>query len=128
MKRNTTEENMHIAETQFLETKKLIKEISRKMGGKPQKVAIATYSEEDFAEIRKGESFEDFSEQEEFFREFLEMEDLLGFVYFLPVDAVEYFQFLALENIPDNQKARAAFVGFKAQEIAKRRKAEQENA
>ena len=102
--------NKDILEQQVQFTRQLL----NKNPGK--KLALATYTPEEFAEIRRGESYEDFKLRERLFIERLTGEGISADqIEFVEVDSVGFYEFIGKNGMPNNEGTRAAYARYKAQ-------------
>ena len=73
-------------------------------------IVIATYTREEFTELRPGEDYDDFKRRERDFAEGLASRGLLGRIRFQTIDSVGYYKYLADHPQLDNsESARAAY-------------------
>lgn len=79
-------------------------------------IVIATYTREEFAEIRPGEDYDAFKRQERIFAEALVAEHLDNRVAFQEIDAAGYYRFLALRHMDIGEASRAAYAAEKFRE------------
>lgn len=81
-----------------------------------KKLALATYTPEEFAELRPGESYEDFKLRERLFIERLTCEGISADqIEFVEIDSVGFYKFIGKNNMPNNEGTRAAYAQHKAQ-------------
>lgn len=74
------------------------------------RVVIATYSREEFAELRPGENYDEYKRQERAIAEGLAARGLLGRIVFQPITAAGYYRWLAAHpEIEPGEAARSAY-------------------
>lgn len=77
-------------------------------------IALATYTEEEFAELRKGESYQIFKRDE---RKFVEALCQAGVpannIAFVEVDSVGYYRFIAERKMELGESSRSAYAAWK---------------
>lgn len=71
-------------------------------------LVLATYTREEFQELRPGESYDDFMRGERLVREMLPPEIARRLV-FQEIDSVGYYRFLAATRLPNDIAARSAY-------------------
>ena len=100
-------EARRIAELNMKEILQILNETDRKIEGERSGVVIATYTAEEFAELKHGEDYELFKLVERYVIEDLAAEGIKN-VFFQQVDSVEYYKFIA-ENDLENSPASIAY-------------------
>lgn len=87
---------------------KFIRETNEKEGREQQGIVIATYTQEEFAELKPGEDYELFKLTERYVAE-----DLVNLgidnVNFQEVDSIAYYKFIAEHNLPNDQASISFF-------------------
>lgn len=77
-------------------------------------IALATYTEEEFTELRKGESYQSFKKEE---RKFVEALCRAGVkannIAFVEVDSVGYYRFIAERGMELGESSRSAYAAWK---------------
>lgn len=102
--------DQNILKQQVQFTKQLLSENPGK------KLALATYTPEEFAELRPGESYEEFKLRERLFIERLTSEGISAEnIEFVEIDSVGFYEFIGKNNMPMNEGTRAAYARYKAQ-------------
>lgn len=72
---------------------------------------IATYTPEEYAELKPGEDYELFKLTERYVIEDLAAEGIKN-VFFQPVDSVEYYKFIAEQNLENNPASISYFANI----------------
>lgn len=76
-------------------------------------IAIATYTAEEFTELRKGENYETFKKAE---REFAEQLCNAGVsadnVVFVEIDSAGYYRFIGERKMENNEASRSAYAAW----------------
>ena len=103
-------------EARAQQTLATVKDIETKSRGKLVKIVIATYDRENYAELNRepGEmGYEEHVLTVERTRELLDAEGIADLVVFQPIEASEYWRWIAKNGLPDDRKSRAAFANLK---------------
>lgn len=82
-------------------------------------LALATYTAEEFAELRPGDDYADFKREERVIAERLIADGISGSVQFVPIDSVGYYRFIGQNNMNNNEASRAAYAAHLAQKNTK---------
>ena len=88
---------------------KNIQEVLKKYPPHDGRVVIADYTEEEFAELKKGEDFQQFSQIRRIVVDRLKELGIVDQVVLHKIDSVKYYQFLAERGWTNSQKTLAAF-------------------
>lgn len=104
-------EARRIAELNMKEILQILKETDRKIEGDRSGVVIATYTAEEFAELKPGEDYELFKLVERYVIEDLAAKGIKN-VFFQQVDSVEYYKFIAEQNLENNPASIAYFANI----------------
>lgn len=72
-------------------------------------VVLASFTREEFAELRPGEDYDRYKRQERAFAEALVREGINARVAFQEIDSAGYYRFLAATGLPAGDKSRAAY-------------------
>lgn len=76
-------------------------------------IAVATYTPEEFAELRKGEDYNQFKRQE---RQFVEALCRAGVpahnIAFVEIDSVGYYRFIAEKGMELGEASRSAYAAY----------------
>lgn len=75
-------------------------------------LVIADYTAEEFAELKRGESYEDYLQIRELVLRQLQKLGIAGKIVLYPVDSVKYYRFLAEHKIENDSKALAYFANI----------------
>lgn len=76
-------------------------------------IAVATYTAEEFAELRKGENYTLFKQQERKFAEALCRAGVpAGSVVFVEIDSVGYYRFIAERKMELGEASRSAYAAW----------------
>ena len=76
-------------------------------------IAVATYTAEEFAELRKGENYALFKQQERKFAEALVNAGVpAGRVVFVEIDSVGYYRFIAERKMELGEASRSAYAAW----------------
>ena len=75
-------------------------------------IVLATYTKEEFQELRPGEDYDSFKAEERMFIEMLADHGVQDRVVFQYIDSVGYYRYLAEEKMPDSAAARSAYAVF----------------
>lgn len=76
-------------------------------------LVLATYSREEFVELRPGDDYDAFKRQERIVTKALVREGLAGRVVFQEVDSVGYYEFIGKRGLPNCDSSRAAYAAAK---------------
>ena len=73
-------------------------------------IVLATYTREEFQELRRGEDYDAYKRKERTFAEGLASRGLLGHIRFQEVDSAGYYRYLAEHpELENGESARAAY-------------------
>lgn len=76
-------------------------------------IALATYTQEEFAELRKGEDYNEFKRSEREFTEALCRAGVPAWrVSFVEIDSVGYYRFIAERNMELGEASRSAYAAW----------------
>ncbi len=98
---------------QIDEIVKKVRNIAEKAGNAPGSVVLATYTKDEFEELRPGEDYDAFKKRERRVAERLAAEGIAGAVAFQEIDSVGFYRYLAAEGLPNNEAARSAYAVLK---------------
>lgn len=90
-----------------------VREIAEKAGKAPGSVVLATYTKDEFEELRPGEDYDAFKKLERRVAERLASEGIAGAVTFQEIDSVGFYRYLAAEKLPNNEASRSAYAVLK---------------
>lgn len=86
-----------------------IQEVLKNYPPNDGRIVIADYTAEEFAELKKGEDFQQFSQIRRIVVDRLKELGIVDKVILHKIDSVKYYQFLAERGFTHSQKALAAF-------------------
>lgn len=87
----------------------VIREIIRETASQDAHLVLATYTREEFSELRPGEDYDVFKRQERIVAEALAREGLAHCVVFQEVDSVGYYRYIARHGLKNCDSSRAAY-------------------
>lgn len=92
---------------------KKVREIAEKAGKAPRSVVLATYTKDEFEELRPGEDYDKFKKRERQVAERLSAEGIAESVVFQEIDSVGFYRYLAAEKLQNNEASRSAYAVLK---------------
>lgn len=91
----------------------LRKNITEKLPG-PGCLVIATYTREEFEELRPNDDYDEFKKDERCLAEMAAAEKLLPYIRFEFIDSVDFYKFIAEKGLTNDEKTRAYYASIKA--------------
>lgn len=104
-------EARRIADLNLKEIFRILKEIDTQTEGDQQGIVIATYTKDEFDELKPGEDYELFKLIERYVIEDLASAGIDN-VFFQQIDSVAYYKFLAENNLEHNQASISHFANI----------------
>jgi hypothetical protein len=90
-----------------------VREIVKNADEAPGSIVLATYTKDEFEELRPGEDYDAFKKRERQVAERLAAEGIAGAVVFQEIDSVGFYRYLAAERLPNNEASRSAYAALK---------------
>jgi hypothetical protein len=100
------------ADEQIKVIQNILKQLDAQMGGNCQQIVVADYTEEEFAELKKGEDWHEWSAIQTIVADRLKELNLADRVILHKVDSVKYYQFLAEQKLEHNTQSLSYFAAI----------------